>query len=117
MLRLAADENFNNNIIRGLLRRKPDLDIIRIQDVGLSGADDAAVLEWAAQEQRVLLTHDVTTITRYAYERIEKEQSMPGVFEANSFDPIGHLIEDILLLAECSIEGEWKGQIGYLPLK
>lgn len=39
MLRLLADENFNNNIVRGLLRRKPDLDIVRVQDVGLSGAD------------------------------------------------------------------------------
>lgn len=43
MLRLAADENFNNNIVRGLLRRNPTLDIVRIQDVGLSGADDSQV--------------------------------------------------------------------------
>ncbi len=48
MLRLVADENFNNDIVRGLLRRKPDLDIVRIQDAGLSGADDPAVLEWAS---------------------------------------------------------------------
>jgi hypothetical protein len=47
MLRLAADENFNNDIVRGLLRREPGLDIVRIQDVGLSGADDPTVLEWA----------------------------------------------------------------------
>ena len=40
MLLLVADENFNNDIVRGLLRRKPDLDIVRIQDVGLSGADE-----------------------------------------------------------------------------
>jgi hypothetical protein len=45
MLRLAADENFNNNILRGLLRRHPGLDVFRIQDVGLSGADDPTVLE------------------------------------------------------------------------
>jgi predicted nuclease of predicted toxin-antitoxin system len=57
MLRLAADENLNNSIVRGLLRRQPELDIVRIQDVGLSGADDPTVLEWAAQEGRVLLTH------------------------------------------------------------
>ncbi len=63
MLRLAADENFNNDIVRGLLRRQPALNIVRIQDVGLSGADDSTVLEWAAQERRVLLTHDVSTIT------------------------------------------------------
>lgn len=66
MLFLVADENFNNTIYRGLLRIKPDLDIVRVQDVGLFSADDPAVLEWAAKEDRVLLTHDVATITKYA---------------------------------------------------
>ncbi|MBN1317783.1 MAG: DUF5615 family PIN-like protein [Anaerolineales bacterium] len=68
MLRFAADENFNNNIIRGVLLKNRDTDIVRIQDVGLSGVDDPTVLEWSAKEERVLLTHDVTTITHYAYE-------------------------------------------------
>jgi hypothetical protein len=117
MLRLAADENFNNAIIRGLLRRKPDLDIIRVQDVGLSGADDSVVLEWAAKEGRVLLTHDVTTMTHYAYERVKAGKSMPGVFEVSRAVPIGTAIEDILLLAEYSFEGEWEGQVRYLPLR
>jgi hypothetical protein len=44
VLRLAADENFNSDIVRGVLRRSPDLDLVRVQDVGLSGADDQAVL-------------------------------------------------------------------------
>lgn len=116
MLRLAVDENFNNDILRGLLRRKPDLDIIRVQDVGLSGADDRTVLEWAAREGRVLLTHDVTTITRYAYERVQAGQPMPGVFEVSRAVPIGRAIEDIMLLAQCSLEGEWESQVRYLPL-
>jgi hypothetical protein len=116
MLRLAADENFNNNIVRGLLRREPELDITRIQDVGLSGADDPTVLEWAAQERRVLLTHDVSTISKYAYERVRAGQPMPGVFEVSRAVPIGRAIEDILLLAECSLDGEWEGQVHYLPL-
>jgi hypothetical protein len=117
MLLFLSDENFNNDIVRGLLRRKPQLDIVRVQDVGLTGADDPNVLEWAAQENRVLLTHDVTTITKYAYERIEAGKSMPGVFEVSRAVPIGRAIEDILLLAECSLEGEWEGQIVYLPLQ
>ena len=65
MIKLAADENFNNDIVRGLLRRQPTLDIVRFQDTELDGADDLTLLEWAAQEGRVLLTHDVSTITRY----------------------------------------------------
>lgn len=67
MIRLAADEDFNNNIVRGLLRRKPDLDIVRIQDVGLSGADDPAVLEWCARAARTAnprCLHDDTTCLR-----------------------------------------------------
>ena len=66
MISLAADENFNNDIVRGILRRDPTIDIVRVQDAGLMAADDSTVLEWAALNGRVLLTHDVATITHYA---------------------------------------------------
>lgn len=117
MLRLAADENLNNDIVRGLLRRRPDLDIVPIQAVGLSGADDPTVLEWAAQEGRVLLTQEVATITLYAYERVKAGKLMPGVFEVSRTAAVGVAIEDILLLAEYSLDGEWEGQVRYLPLR
>jgi hypothetical protein len=117
MIFLAADENFNNDIVRGLLRRKPDLDIVRIQDEGLSGADDQAVLEWAAQKGRILLTHDVSTITHYAYDRVRSGRPMPGIFEVSRDVPNNIVIDDILLLAEYSVEGEWEGQVRYLPLR
>ncbi|MBM4334054.1 MAG: hypothetical protein FJ117_23035 [Deltaproteobacteria bacterium] len=117
MLLFAADENFNNDIVRGLLRRKPNLNIVLAQEAGLSGADDSTILEWAAREGRVLLTHDVSTITRYAYERIGVGKVMPGVFEVSRDIPIGIIIEDILLLADYSLEGEWEGQVRYLPLR
>ena len=72
-LRFLADEDFVNDIIRGMLRRLPGLDIVRAQDVGLSGALDPVVLEWAAQEGRVLLTRDVSTMTAHAYSRVSSE--------------------------------------------
>jgi hypothetical protein len=117
MLRLLADENFNNDIVRGVRRRNAAVDIVRVQDEGLSGAEDPAVLEWAAHAGRVLLTHDVSTMTRYAYDRVREGKPMPGVFEVSRDVPIGVAIEQILLLAECSLEGEWEGQVRYLPLR
>jgi hypothetical protein len=117
MLLLAADENLNNDIIRGVLRVNPKIDITRLQDSGLRGADDPAVLEWAAAEGRVLLTHDVATMTRYAYERVEAGRRMPGLFEVGTDVPLARVIQDVLLLAECSIDGEWEGQVRYLPLR
>jgi predicted nuclease of predicted toxin-antitoxin system len=92
------------------------LDIVRIQDVGLSGAGDEAVLEWAAREGRILLTHDVSTLTRYAYDRVKASLPMPGVLEVSRAVPVSTAIEDILLLAELSLPREWEGQIRYLPL-
>jgi Domain of unknown function (DUF5615) len=114
-MRFLADENFDNAILRGLLRRQLDIDIVRVQDIEISGADDPTVLEWAAQENRILLTHDVSTITKYAYERVSTEQLMPGVIEVPSDAAIGRVIEDLLILLECALEGELDGQIQYLP--
>ena len=42
---------------------------------------------------------------------------MPGVFVVEQEESIGRIIEEIILLAECSLEGEWEGQVNYLPLK
>ena len=114
-MRFLADENFDNTIVRGLFRRNPTLDIVRVQDVGLSGKNDPTVLEWAAQEGRILLTHDVATITRYAYDRVRQDKPMPGVIEISTDAPIRRVIEDVLVLVECSQEGELEGQVQYLP--
>ena len=116
MLLLVSDENFNNDIVRGLLRRNPDLDIVRVQDVGLRGADDPEILEWAANEDRVVLTHDAATMASFAYDRVREGLSMPGVIEVADDLPIGQVIEDVLLLAEYSEKHEWEGQVVYLPL-
>ncbi len=117
MLLLAADENFNNDIVRGARRRFPAINIVRVQDAGLLSADDPSILEWAALTRRVLLTHDVATMTRYAYERVRNGQAMPGIFEIGRHVPIGVAVEEIVLLAVCSNEGEWEGQVRYLPLR
>jgi hypothetical protein len=42
---------------------------------------------------------------------------MPGVFELRQQVPIAQAIEEILLIVECSLEGEWEDQIIFLPLR
>lgn len=112
----TAHANFNNDIVRGLLRRNPELDIVRVQDVGLRGEEDAVILEWAAKEGRVVLTHDAATMAYFAYERVKAGLSMPGVIEVADDLPLGQVIDDILLMAENSERNEWEGRVIYLPL-
>ena len=92
MLRLATDEDFNNRIVRGLMRRQPDLDVVRVQDAGLAGKSDKDVLAWAASEGRILITHDVTTMIQTAYERVAAGLPMPGVFEVSQDISIGRAL-------------------------
>jgi hypothetical protein len=74
--RFLADENFNNDLLRALLRHLPGLDIVRVQDTPIVGADDVTLLAWAAQERRILITHDVRTIPRFAYDRVRSGEAM-----------------------------------------
>jgi uncharacterized protein DUF5615 len=96
VLAFLTDENFKGDIVRGLRHQRPELDLVRVQEVGLSGADDEVILERAAQESRLLLTHDVKTVTRYAYERAGAALPMPGAEVSASTTSLATR-EDILL--------------------
>jgi hypothetical protein len=115
MLRFAADENFNGHLLRGLLRRLPGLDVVRIQDTELCGQGDPEVLAWAAAEARVLLTHDVSSLTAAANERLKAGEPLAGVIEVSLSLGLGRAIEELELLAEAGTREDCKNQILYLP--
>jgi predicted nuclease of predicted toxin-antitoxin system len=116
MLRLLADENFNHAIVRGMLRRLPALDVVTIQELILSGAPDPQVLEAAAHSERLLMTHDVNTIPAHVRRRIESGLRVPGIIEISATAAPGEVIDDLLILVQCSFDGEWENQIVRVPL-
>lgn len=116
-MKLLVDENFRGTIVRGLLRRRPDLDLVRVPDVGLTGADDPTILAWAATEGRLVLTHDAATLIGHAYNRVAAGQAMPGIIVVRQDLAIGSVLDDLLLLIDASHEGEWNGRVIYLPLR
>ena len=116
MLRYLADEDFDNRILRAFRRTETRLDWVRVQDVGLSGRDDETVLQFAAENQRVVLTRDVSTMTAAAYRRIERAEPMPGLIVVPHRLAIGQAVEELIFLANESAADEWIGQVIYLPL-
>lgn len=115
-MRLLADENFHGDVLRGLLRIEPKLDIVRVQDTDCYQAADPVVLEWAAKEGRILLTHDVHTMTKYAYDRIRAGLPMPGVIAVHEDLAIGQAIEQVLVTVLASSPEELANRITYIPL-
>jgi hypothetical protein len=115
-LRWLADENFNNDILRAIRRRRPGIEIIRAQDAGLTGFSDQDLLEWAAENGRVLLTHDISTLIGFACRRVERGERMCGVFALRDRIPMRLAVEEILLVDDCSSLDDWQGQICFIPL-
>ena len=62
MLRILTDEDVHGDIVAGLLRRQPSIDLVRVQDVGLAHTSDPIILEWAAQQDRVVVSVDKKTL-------------------------------------------------------
>lgn len=116
MIRFVLDENFNHKILRGLRARQTDIDVIRIQDTELMGADDSSVLAWAAHEGRILLTHDLDTMTKYANERIAAGLPMAGVIFVRDTLPVAKVIEDLMAILGASEPGDWENRTDFLPL-
>jgi hypothetical protein len=118
VLRLATDADVHGGIIRGLRRHRPEIDLVRVQDALPEGTPDAAVLAWAAAENRVLITNDRNTMVGCAYQRVATGEPVPGLVVTTNAQGIGPAIDDILLIAEIMTEVEIKAQtIIFLPLR
>ena len=82
---------------------------------GQRGRPDVARLGGAGG--RILLTHDVQTIPRFAYDRVRTGQPMPGVVEVDVSATIGAALEELVLLIGATCDDEWPDQVKFVPLR
>lgn len=115
MLSLLADENFRGAVIRGIFLRQKDLDLVRVQDVGLQELDDPTILSWAAENRRIIITHDKATMPDFAYKRVANEEVMPGLFVVDDRISIGQAIDELLPYAMYTEQQEWNQKVLYIP--
>lgn len=116
MIRLLTDHDFNERITRGLVLREPVIDLLRVRDIGLSTAVDPVILERAAMEGRVVLTHDRGTMAGFAHARVAAAEPMPGVFLVGKECGVGRAIDEILLAVHCLTPEECYNVVRYFPL-
>jgi len=116
MIRLLTDENIPIAVVRAVKRRRQDVDILSVNDVGLRQTPDPKVLEWAANDDRIVVTYDRSTMIDDAIDRILKGLPMPGLFVLSPNITIGQTIDSILFVNDGSAHEEWRDLITYLPL-
>jgi predicted nuclease of predicted toxin-antitoxin system len=57
LVKFQADADLKQAIVTGVLRRQPNIDFQSANAAGLEGKQDSEVLMIAAQDSRVLVTH------------------------------------------------------------
>jgi len=102
--------------MRGLARRLPQLDFVSVRDVGLAGSPDLVLLKWAANEQRIMLTHDVNTMVRDANELVALGEPMAGVILVPDQLGIGRAINNLVTMLEDSTEATMRNSVKYVSL-
>ena len=111
--RFRADNDLDRSIVRGVLRLQPTVDF---RATALEGLDDLAVLRLAAEEGRILVSHDVSTMPG-AFQRFRQSDPSPGVILVPQRWPLHHTIQHLLLIWELSEAAEWENRSCYLPTR
>jgi hypothetical protein len=116
VISVLADEDFNAHLLTGLLRRRPELRIERVVEVGLGSRPDSEVLGWAAERGYVFLTHDARTVPAHFFERLRIGSPVPGVVVVPQSMAIGAALDQLELVLFGLEAGELTGRVMRLPL-
>jgi len=114
-IRFQADVNLNQIILRAARRREPALDFQTAETAGFAGLPDPEVFACAAEDGRILVTHDLQTMPRHFATFITTHQSA-GLLLIPQHLPIASAVDDLVRIWSTMEAAEWRNLMWYLPL-
>lgn len=114
-VRFQADADLSQVIVRAVLRLNAEIDFQTAHAANLAGLDDLDVLALAAEQGRVLVSHDRKTMPVH-FGRFILERQSPGILIVSRKQPIARIAEDLLLIWTASSPDEWVNRVRSLPL-
>jgi hypothetical protein len=116
MIGFLADADLNQGIVAGCLRREPGMDFLSANEAKLEGIPDPKVLALAAEQNRILVSHDFQTMPQHFGDFLQARGTSPGVLLVPQYLPIGEAIEELVLIWGASDAQEWENRILRIPL-
>ena len=115
-VRFQADNDLNRLIVTATLRREPAIDFRTAQAAGLDRLDDRAVLKGAAEEGRILVTHDKRSMPRHFAEFIAEGHNSPGVLVVIPQDAsLARVVETLVLVWADGRPEDWVNVLTKVP--
>jgi hypothetical protein len=113
-VRYQADNDLRKAIVRGAVRREPQMNFRSAQSARLDGVLDPEVLALAADQGRILVSHDFQTMPKH-FRQFTQGRRSPGVLLVRQDLPVGEAIETLLLIWEASDAAEWVDRLCLAP--
>ncbi len=110
------DENIDVTLAAQLRRKQPAIDVQTAVEAGTRGLKDPLLLAWAADHDRILITHDKRTMPAHFYDFLFGGHESPGIILVPQDLSLGRTIDDLLLIWEASTAEEYRNLITRLPL-
>src|SRR5438552_3799716 len=115
MIRFLADADLDEGIVSGCRRREPTMDFLSANAAKLEGIADPEVLRIAAEQERILVSHDFKSMPHHFGHFLQTSGYSPGVFLVKQQAPIGSVIEELVLIWSATDVDEWKNRIVRIP--
>ena len=113
-IRFQADNDLRKAIVRGSVRREPELDFRTAQSARLDGLPDSEVLAIAAQDGRILVSHDFRTMPDH-FRQFTANRRSPGALLVAQDLPVSQAVESLLLIWEASEPEDWESSLCLIP--
>ncbi|MBE9051498.1 DUF5615 family PIN-like protein [Nostocales cyanobacterium LEGE 11386] len=112
-LKYLIDENVDPIYTVQLHRLKPDLFVLAIGDLTTpkKGTLDTEILLWCEENDFILVTNNRKSMPVHLADHIAQNHHIPGIFILSPKLSVGENLEQLLLIAEGSLDNEYQDRL------
>lgn len=111
---LYIDENVHRGITNGLRMR--GVNVLTVQEDGLTGSKDLVILDRATEIKRILFTQDDDFLVEANRRQAEKIHFIGVIYVHKLKVSVGDCIRDLEIIAKAASFEELVNSVQYLPL-
>lgn len=97
-VRFQADNDLRSSIRNGVIRREPAIDFQSARTLQLDGVEDTTVLRLAAQQGRILVSHDRNTLPAHFHRFLAEGNRSPGPMLVSQDARLAVVIDSLVLI-------------------
>ncbi|MFN8443273.1 MAG: DUF5615 family PIN-like protein [Caldilineaceae bacterium] len=112
------DENLGLRLRKAIRQAAPEITVWCVGDAGAPafGTQDPEILDWCEANQFILVTDNRRSMPVHLHHHLAAGHHIPGILVRRPELSISETIQELILIWEAALPGEFADQIRYLPV-